>query len=144
MPEPFLFRTSLRVRLPETDVMGIVFHGNFFLYMEVGRMDYLRNIGLSDPERPMKGMDNVVKHAACDYESPARFDDLLDIYVRVAEIRNTSFRFEFLITKGVEDTVVAKGESVHVAIDAKSWKPTRVPESFRAPVRAFEGPALKE
>ena len=46
MSDDFHFSTEVRVRLPETDVMGIVFHGCFFTYMEVGRMDYLRNLGL--------------------------------------------------------------------------------------------------
>ena len=77
MPDGFHFSTEIRVRLPETDVMGIVFHGYFFTYMEVGRMDYLRNLGLAENTKPIKGFENVVVHVACDFKSPGRFDDEL-------------------------------------------------------------------
>jgi len=42
------FNTEIRVRLPETDAMGVVFHGNYFTYLEVGRVDYLTNLGLCE------------------------------------------------------------------------------------------------
>lgn len=144
MSEDFHFSTDVRVRLPETDAMGIVFHGCFFTYLEVGRMDYLRNLGLTENIKPIRGFDNVVARAACDFESPARFDDPLVIRVRIAEIRRTSFRFEFRILHKTQNRLIARGESVHVAIDKESWKPIPVPETFRAAIRAFEGPALQE
>lgn len=140
----FRFSTEVRVRLPETDAMGIVFHGNFFTYLEVGRVDYLRNLGLGSGNRPIKDFDNVVARAACDFRSPARFDDPLVIQVRIAEIRRTSFRFEFLIQHKQEPRIVATGESIHVAIDPAAFNPIPVPETFRKVVRAFEGNALSE
>ena len=143
-PEAFRFSTEVRVRLPETDAMGIVFHGSFFTYLEVGRVDYLRNLGLGERNRPIRDFDNVVARAACDFRSPARFDDPLVVQVRIAEIGGTSFRFEFLITHKQEARAVATGESVHVAIDGRTFKPIPVPEGFRRVVRAFEGENLKE
>ena len=140
----FRFSTELRVRLPETDAMGIVFHGNFFTYLEVGRVDYLRNLGLGAGNRPIKDFDNVVARAACDFRSPARFEDPLVVKVRISEIGRTSFRFGFLIEHKQEARVVATGESVHVAIDPATFKPIPVPDSFRKVVRAFEGKNLVE
>ncbi len=142
MPDGFHFSTEVRVRLPETDVMGIVFHGYFFTYMEVGRMDYLRNLGLTEDVKPIKGFENVVVHVACDFQSPARFDDPLVVFVRIAEIKRTSFRFEFQMLHKRENRVVATGESVHCAIDKATWKPITVPEDFRAIIRKFEGPQV--
>lgn len=142
--ELFRFSTEVRVRLPETDAMGIVFHGNFFLYMEVGRMDYLRHLGLAEGSRPVRDFPNVVRKASCEFLSPARFDDLLLVHVRIAEIRRSSFRFEFLIIHRKEGRAAARGESVHVAIDESSWKPVPVPDSFRQVIRSFEGSALRE
>ncbi len=75
------FSTEIRVRLPETDAMGIAFHGSFFTYFDVGRMDYLRNLGLTEANRPTKGFSNVVVHASCDFKSPARFDDPLVVHL---------------------------------------------------------------
>lgn len=142
MPDEFPFSTEIRVRLPETDVMGIVFHGYFFTYMEVGRMDYLRNLGLTEDVKPIKGFDNVVVHVACDFRSPARFDDPLVIGVRIAEIRKTSFKFQFRILHKRENRLVAIGESVHCAIDKATWKPITVPDGFRETIGKFEGPDL--
>ena len=143
-PTLFHFSTEVRVRLPETDAMGIVFHGYFFTYLEVGRMDYLRNLGLADGVRPIKGFANLVRHVGCDFVSPARFDDLLVIQVRVAGIGHSSFRFEFLIKHRVDNRTIAHGESVHVAVDDATFRPIRVPDDFRERIRAFEKDGLVE
>ncbi len=138
------FSTEVRVRLPETDAFGIVFHGCFYTYFDVARMDYLRTLGMIDRVRPVGGMPSPIVHASADFRSPARFDDVLVIHARVAEIRRTSFAFEFRVLHKAENRVVAEGRSVQVVIDEKTWKPIPVPEDFRARVRQFEGRTLKE
>lgn len=141
----FNFQTEVRVRLPETDAMGIVFNGSFFTYFEVGRMDYLNNLGLIENyAQPIKGFQSVVRSTKCDFESTARFNDPLIIHVRIAEIKNSSFRFEFIIYHKRDNRLVAKGDSVHVALDGQTWKPARVPETFRGIIRKFEGASLSE
>lgn len=140
----FHFSTEVRVRLPETDSLGVVFHGWFFTYMEVGRMDYLRNLGLTDGILPTKGFSSVIVHASCDFRSPARFDDPLVVKVRVSEIGRCSFTFEFEIHHKQQNRLVATGKTVHCAVDEKTWKPIPVPEAFRRTVRAFEGASLVE
>jgi len=133
----FHFHTEVRVRLPETDAMGIVFHGNYFTYLEVGRVDYLRNLGLSEGIRPIRDFENVVVAAHLDFSSPARLDDPLTIDVRVGEIRGTSFRFDFRIRHKRENRVVATGYTTHVAID-DGFQPSRVPDHFREVISRFE------
>lgn len=140
----FHFSTEVRVRLPETDAVGIAFHGWFFHYFEVARMDYLRNLGLTENLKPIKGFSNVVVRSACDFKSPARFDDQLVVFARISDIGTTSFRFEFLVYHRRENRLVATGETVHVAIDEAGWKPIPIPEDFRTVVRNFEGASLKE
>jgi acyl-CoA thioester hydrolase len=135
---PFHFHTEVRVRLPETDAMGIVFHGNFFTYLEVGRVDYLRNLGLAEGSRPIKDFDNVVVSAHLDFSSPARLDDQLSIDVCVREIRNASFTFDFRIRHKKENRLVAQGYTTHCAID-DSFTPTPVPAAFRDVISRFEG-----
>ena len=139
----FHFSTEVRVRLPETDAMGIVFHGCFFTYLEVGRMDYLRNLGLGESIRPIRAFANLVRHVECDFVSPARFDDLLIVQVRLAEIGRTSFKFEFLIRHKRDNREVAHGESIHVAVD-DAFRPIRVPDEFRTTIRGFEKGGLAE
>ena len=134
---PFRFSTEVQVRLPETDAMGIVFHGNYFTYLEVGRVDYLSNLGLTEDNRPIRDFDNVVVSAHLDFRAPARLHDRLAIDVRVGEIRASSFRFDFRIRHERAGVLVAEGRTVHCAID-HGFRPMRVPDAFREIVSAFE------
>ena len=143
-PSGYRFSTGVRVRLPETDAFGIVFHGYFYTYFDVARMDYIRKLGLMDHIRPTGGLTNTIAHASADFRSPARFDDELVVFARIAGIGRTSFNFEFAITNKADGRLVAEGRTVHVILDEKTWRPTPVPENFRDVVRKFEGPALKE
>ena len=131
------FSTEVRVRLPETDAMGVVFHGNYFTYLEVGRVDYLLNLGLTAGNRPIRDFDNVVVAAHLDFRAPARLHDLLKIEVRVAEIRTTSIRFSFRILNRRSNVLVAEGHTVHCAIDDE-FRPGPVPDSFRQTIDRYE------
>lgn len=131
------FSTEVRVRLPETDAMGIVFHGNYFTYLEVGRVDYLANLGLTEGNRPIRDFENVVVQAHLDFHSPARLHDLLTIDVATSEIRKSSFKFSFRLRHRKENRVVAEGHTTHCAID-ESFLPMPVPEKFREVIESFE------
>ncbi len=133
----FHFHTEVRVRLPETDAMGIVFHGNFFTYLEVGRVDYLRNLELSDGARPIRAFDNVVVAAHLDFKSPARLDDCITIDVCTREIRHSSFTFAFRLRNKSTNRVIASGYTTHCAIDDE-FNPISVPDTFRKTITAFE------
>jgi len=137
-PSPiFNFNTEIRVRLPETDAMGIVFHGNYFTYLEVGRVDYLRNLKLSEGVRPIKDFENVVVAAHLDYKSPAGLDDCITIDVRTRDIKNSSFTFEFRLRNKSSNRVIALGYTTHCAID-DAFAPIAVPDRFREVIAAFE------
>lgn len=133
----YFFSTEVRVRLPETDAMGVVFHGNYFTYLEVGRVDYLLNLGLTEGRRPIRDFENVVVSAHLDFRAPSRLHDVLKIDVRVSEIRNASIRFEFRIRNRRTNVLVAEGYTVHCAI-GEDFKATPVPESFRRTIDEFE------
>ena len=139
----FKFSVEVRVRLPETDAMGIVFHGYFYTYFDVARMDYLRGLKLLDPFRTGTAK-NLVAHASAEFRSPARFDDVLTVETRVSEIGHSSLTFLFRVSSKRDGRLVAEGKSVHVMIDPQTWKPARVPDEFRTAVRAFEGADLVE
>jgi acyl-CoA thioester hydrolase len=139
----YKFSTEIRVRLPETDGLGVVYHGCFFTYFDVARMDYLRALGLLEQFRTGESL-NLIVHASADFRSPARFDDVLLVHARVLKIGESSVTFEFRVDLMPDGRLVAEGRSVHSFIDSKSWQPTRVPAVFRQAVRAFEGDALEE
>ena len=137
-PAGFRFTTEVRVRLPETDAMGIVFHGAFFTYLEVGRVDYLLNLGLAEGNRPIRDFDNVVVSAHLDFRAPARLHDVLAIDVALREIGRSSFKFDFRLRDKPTNAVVATGYTVHCAVDA-NMQPISVPEDFREVIGRFEG-----
>jgi len=137
----YKFFTELRVRLPETDSLGVVYHGCFLTYFDVARMDYLRGLGLLEQFRKGESL-NLVVHASADFRSPARFDDVLVVRVRVRRIGDSSVTFDFRVDLKADGRLVAEGRSVHSFIDSKTWQSAPVPAEFRAAVRAFEGSPL--
>ena len=135
------FHTEVRVRLSETDAVGIVFFGSFTTYMDVGRMDYVENLGL--PPLPGTVRDLVpgaVVHSSLSFHSPAQYNDVLQIHVRVIELGRSSYTFHFLITDKKRPRVIATGELSLVWLD-KSFRPVRLPDVFRKAVVDFEGGA---
>lgn len=141
--DKYQFETEVRVRFPETDAMGAVFHGEFFTYMEVGRTAYMEHIGLSVSRKPTASFENLVVNCECDYHSPARNRDELQVFVRISEIGRSSFCFSFVFVHKEDQRLVAKGSTTHVAIDPEDWTPTGLPKNFREHVRDFEGNYLE-
>ena len=139
----FRFSTGVRVRLPETDAFGVVYHGYYFTYFDVARMDYLRAIGLMDVVKSGRA-SNLIVHTAADFKAPGRFDEELTVRARISDIGTTSFTFEFQVERKAGGELVATGRSVHVSVDQKTLRPVPVPDELRAAVRAYEGPSLKE
>ena len=133
----FHFSAPVKVRLPETDAMGIVFHGNYFTYLEVGRVEYLWILGLAEGNRPIREFENVVVSAQLDYRSPARLHDILTIDVCTRKIGRCSFTYDFRIRHKQENRLVAVGSTTHCAVDEK-LQPIPVPEGFRDVIGRFE------
>ncbi len=134
----FRFSTRVRVRLPETDAFGVVYHGTYFTYFDVARMDYLRAIGAIDLVKSGRA-GNLIVHTSADFKAPGRFDEELTVRARIAEVGTTSFAFAFRVERAGDGELVATGRSVHVSVDVASLRPVPVPEELRAAVRAFEG-----
>ena len=130
--DTFHFNTEVKVRLPETDAMGIVFHGNYFTFLEVGRVDYLLNLDLAEGVKPIRDFENVVVSAHLDFKSPAR------LHVCTREIGKSSFTFGFKIRHKQENRVVALGHTTHCAID-EDFNPIEVPRNFRDTICRYEG-----
>jgi acyl-CoA thioester hydrolase len=131
------FRTSKRVEFGDTDMAGIVHFANFFRYMEAVECDFLRSRGLSvklDWEGQSIGFPRV--SASCDYVSPARFEDVLDVAVTIERIGAKSVTFAFEFSRGGD--VIAKGKvtSVCCLVDGNRLKGIAIPASYRARLEA--------
>lgn len=123
--------TTIRVRYAETDQMGVVYHGNYFVWFEVGRVEYCRQLGL-DYKRMEIDDDSfiVVVEASCRYRRPARYDDLLTVRTRVTESRRRTVRFAYEIFRHDSGEQLATGETLHVICD-RLGQPKALPEKYR-------------
>lgn len=142
------FQTEVRVRLSETDAVGIVFFGSFSTFLDVGRMDYLNHLGLTSEEVTGAGPTanlppGAVRSAALEFHAPARYNDVLLIQVRVAELGRSSYTFHFLIEHKRDRRLVATGRTTLIWLD-DDFRPMSIPEPFRARIRVFEGANLAE
>jgi acyl-CoA thioester hydrolase len=138
------FQTELRVRLSETDAVGIVFFGSFAIYFDVGRMDYLAHLGLHTLDGAVRDLiPGAVVSQEAQFHSPARYNDILVLHVRIAEIGRSSYTFHFLATNKRNRTLVSSGLLTLVWLD-EDFRPLEIPEAFRAAVREFEGDHLTE
>lgn len=124
--------SQLRVRYAETDQMGVVYHANYIVWMEIGRVEYFRAQGVrySDLERN-EGILLVVVEAHCRYHSPARYDDEVLVKAWLQEANPRMIRFGYEITEAVTGRHLATGETKHVFC-GPDYKPKKLPEKYRA------------
>ena len=129
-----VFRTTRRVEFGDTDMAGIVHFSNFFRFMEAAECAFLRSRGLSvkmDWEGQAISFPRV--SATCDYVSPARFDDVLDVGVTIDRLGTKSVTYAFEFTRSAD--VIARGKvtSVCCRIGADHrLEAVEIPEGYRA------------
>ena len=132
---PFPFAVRQRVRFGETDMQGVVYYANYLLYAEVGRVAYLRQIGLRYQDLLDRGLDFTLGEATVRYHAPLRFDEEFDVRVRVGEIRRVSWAFDYAIDRA-DGTRCAEVTTIQVMLDRASFRPQRLAEDFRAVLEA--------
>jgi acyl-CoA thioester hydrolase len=110
--------TTVRVRYVETDQMGVVYHSNFFVWFEIGRVELFRELGIVYKE--MEEKDDcfiVVGECHCRFKRPARYDDLLRIRTRIAEASKRKIIFAYEVVNDASGELLATGETTHVICD---------------------------
>ena len=123
--------TTVRVRYAETDQMGVVYYANYLIYFEIGRVEYMRERGVAYKE--MEIQDDsfiIVAESHCRHLRPARYDDLLRIRTRVAEVRRRTIRFAYEIVNSATGELLTTGLTMHVVCDSKG-KPKALPEKYQ-------------
>lgn len=123
--------TTVRVRYAETDQMGVVYHGNYFTWFEIGRVEFCRQAGFE--YKRMETEDDsfiVVAEASCRYKRPVRFDDLLTVRTRLTGSQRRTIRFAYEIFRQDSDELIATGETTHVVCDGQG-RPKSLPEKYR-------------
>lgn len=127
----FPFAHRQRVRFGETDLQGVVYYANYLLFAEIGRIAYLRELGIVyDRDMLAHGVDFTIGEARVRYQAPLRFDDEYDIKVRVGEIRHSSWTFEYAIDRA-DGLHCADVSTIQVMIDRTSGRATRIPAELK-------------
>ena len=132
----YAFSAFMRVGFSETDAQGVVYYGRYLPYFDRARVEYLRHLGLLHglPEHH----EFVMRRSTQEYEAPARFDDLIEVFVRTARIGRTSETLEYRVRNAADGTLLAVAEQVMVLIDADARRPAEVPQSWRQTIERFE------
>ena len=128
---PHTIDVRLRVRYAETDQMGIVYHANYLVWMEMGRVEYCRAAGIvyRDMERD-DGILLTVVEASCRYVSPALYDEEVTVRTWVAEAYPRMVRFQYEMAEA-SGRRLATGETKHIFCN-RDRKPIKLPEKYRA------------
>jgi len=122
--------STLRVRYAETDQMGVVHHGNYFAWFEVGRTELLREKGYSYRELETEGVRLPVIEAQARYLRPAFYDDVLEVRTRLLEISGARLKFAYEVVRGGSE-LLATATTAHAAVDPQG-RPRRLPRSIRS------------
>ncbi|HLV41732.1 MAG TPA: thioesterase family protein [Brumimicrobium sp.] len=120
---------QLRVRYSETDQMGYCYYGNYAQYFEVGRVEALRELGMSYKIVEEKGYMLPVSSYNVKYISPAYYDDLLTITTKIIDLKGVRLYFSYDITNE-KGQLVSTADTTLVFVDKKTMRPTTPPEDF--------------
>ena len=130
---PQVFETRLRVRYAETDQMGVVYHSNYIIWFEVGRVEMLRHLGFTYREMERQdGTNLAVVEARCRFKAPAMYDDLVVVRTRLVNVRDSLLHFTYEILRESDGTLLAEGETIHMVVD-DTFKRMPLPEKYRGP-----------
>ncbi len=135
----FKFKIQIRVRTFDLDSYGIVHNSVYLKYFEIARTEYVRQALGIEPGRFFTDFYFIIARNVCNYITPARFDEVLDLYTRVSKIGNSSFEMEYLMKESKTGREVATGETVIVLLNRETFKPEPIPNSVRDMILKFEG-----
>ena len=122
--------TRLRVRYAETDQMGVAYNANHLIWMEIGRVEYCRSIGIRYRDMEESGILLAVVEVHCRYRYPARYDDEITVLTRVEALGSRSMQFAYELQLTANDRTIADGYSKHVFC-GRTLKPVRLPDQYR-------------
>ena len=121
---------TIRVRYAETDQMGVVYHANHFVWFEIGRVEFFRQLGFSYKDMEQQdGCHIAVVDARCRYKAPARYDDEVVVRTQLKNARESMVHFGYELVRAADGLLLAEGETMHVVID-REMKKTPIPEKY--------------
>jgi acyl-CoA thioester hydrolase len=134
---PFKYSATARVWFSDTDAQGIVYYGRYLPYFDHARTEYHRHLGRD--AMALEGRDFVMRAATIEYHAPARFDELLEIFVRTSRIGRTSITYECAAYRLEDDELMVTATQALVLVDLAERVPSPIPDEYRALICSFEG-----
>ncbi|HEX4606015.1 MAG TPA: thioesterase family protein [Candidatus Angelobacter sp.] len=127
--------TRLRVRYAETDKMGVVYHSNFLIWFEVGRVELLRQLGFQYSEMEKQHNCHLpVVDLRIRYKAPAQYDDEIVVRTGLKRMSASLLHFTYEIFREGDRMLLATGETMHIVVDSKLVR-TSLPEKY---IKAFK------
>jgi acyl-CoA thioester hydrolase len=134
--------TKLRVRYAETDKMGVVYHSNFFIWMEIGRVELMRSLGFDYKQMEVEDDCHLpVVDARCRYKSPAYYDEEIVIRTELRNLRGSLMHFGYEIMRQSDGALLAEAETTHIVVNAQMEK-RQLPDRYRAAFDSLAGRSL--
>ena len=121
------YEISFRVRYGETDQMGVVYHGNYPQYLEMGRVEWLRSLGISYREMEKSGIMLPVISLCVNYKKSALYDDLITVKTQLKKIPLVKIEFDYEISNEAGE-ILATANTVLAFIDMKTNRPIKCPD----------------
>ena len=128
---------QVRVRYSETDQMGVVYHGNYLPYFEIGRVEWLRNKGISYKSMEESGIGLPIVSLTLNYKKPARYDDLLNIKTTFKSQSSVKIEFECEITNE-QNELLTTAYFLLVFVDLKTGRPIPPPQYINELLESLE------
>ena len=138
---PFKYSALTRVWFSDTDAQGIVYYGRYLPYFDHARTEYHRHLGMSG--QWVAGHDFVMRASTVEYHAPARFDDLLEVFVRLARIGRTSITYEHAAYRMQDDVLMVTARQTLVLVELAERQASAIPAAYKDAMRAFEGADLE-
>ena len=135
---PFRYSALTRVWFSDTDAQGVVYYGRYLPYFDHARTEYHRHLGLTLGSA--EG-EFVMRASTVEYFAPARFDELLEVFVRLARLGTTSVTFEHAAYRLEDDRLMCTADQTLVFVDRELREKAPIPDAYRRAVEAFEAGA---
>ena len=136
---PFRYAAHLRVQFSETDAQCVVYYGRYMPYFDLARTEFHRHLGRAN----LGSSDFAMRASIVEYVAPARFDDLLEVFVRVERIGTTSITYDHAAYRideegNGDDVLMATAKQTLVLLDLAGRRPVTVPDAFREQIAEFQ------
>jgi acyl-CoA thioester hydrolase len=117
------------VRFAETDLMGVVHHGSYIVWFEIGRVAWMKAAGMPYTEIAASGHHFAVTGIQAAYRTPARFGDTVQIHTRLAKLRSRQIEFAYELRNLADNALLATGVSEHICVDLEG-RMAKIPQAI--------------